>query len=1106
MGKAPLLPGLPTELITIIAECLYEPDASYHAWNKPDHLDLSALRSLASFARTNRRLSEVAGLVLYRAGLKDFAHLPLAWGAKKGVPGTVKKALDAGADPNFEFSYTLKESVWMKAQEFLEGIANWDSKSPDYWPTGELRISQIYRISGRASPTFTHLDVYAPVLRSVIISRAARRAAHVQSVLRSDGLIPLNDTNASDTNPTTITHATHNTDSMENMIGTGSMDGMNDTDDTGDTDDMHDTDDMDDMGLDFGFGYFDDGDEDDDDIDEDDGFGPWDDETDDSDVEDERDCLITRKHTALHIATKEGHTSIVHMLLDHQAHIGSESLFFCGCPPQVSLWQKVEDPDFELHGTPRWTPLHVAICSHRLEIAKLLIFRGADILSPETRPDFPPIHQAAANGHVDLLTYMLETNPHVGVDSKDECGLTPLYYAVVNRRWESTVPFLLGRGANIDLGIDFKVGRGEMSTTMLAEACRFGRFEDAMRLLDVGANIDCHFAIRPREDYRQSALAIHATTIPLLHLCCMQTIFMPPGPNQYREELCFPGRGQEVVGPKLIARIVANQGLEPWRCDDDDERTALSVAVVHLKSTAVQALLNVGADVNACDTKNRNALMVLLGEMPREPEIWTAVAGHWRRGNLSSDVPEKLILDIVHMLLNAGVRVNHQDRDGKTVLHLFFEAFDTRSINIDNNLGGDILRLLLANGADPLIKDNKGLSAFHPAIRGMHPWAMNILTRHSRVELVDLFDYEEIIEVLGRLLVHANAYLGASADAQPGRPRSQMREFTDLLLDLDHSGHFLSDIRLFQHFLGNMPTPNRRLAHSLLAEAICLRALPYIAKGLEPKSVLAFIRQAVANECFRLTLQLARLLPPSMINEVDDDGETILFKAMQCSPLDRYQGFEAQVDFQTTILDLLRLGANLHQSVSTKKEYPNLSGTSITPLMLAITRPVTGWEILIPAMLGIQPIKRNPQASSQLYLHKILDPDVLGSLKTAGSFRTPGSDGCTNLVVHSLLRAGADKNQVDEDGNTPLSFFLEHKLKNLWGGHVNVSSCQFILPLSLGADLTIKNRRGISVMQLLAAFQKRLPKYSPEFSPHTFRIVKLENGEREIRWNKKYLV
>jgi hypothetical protein len=156
-----------------------------------------------------------------------------------------------------------------------------------------------------------------------------------------------------------------------------------------------------------------------------------------------------------------------------------------------------------------------------------------------------------------LLQHILNTHPELHVDEPDEQGLTPFYYAYANGRWDSTVPLLLARGANIDAGFEVRRRPGRLTTTSLGEACRLGRFEDALKLIDLGADVTLgvHREVPllglPEDnndsDVDRSPPPAHTpkTHISLLHVCSM---------DFSRDRLMYP-RCASVWGPSSLQRF-----------------------------------------------------------------------------------------------------------------------------------------------------------------------------------------------------------------------------------------------------------------------------------------------------------------------------------------------------------------------------------------------------------------------------------------------------------------------------------------------------------------------------------------------------------------------
>ena len=73
------------------------------------------------------------------------------------------------------------------------------------------------------------------------------------------------------------------------------------------------------------------------------------------------------------------------------------------------------------------TPLMLAAINNHLELAKVLIERGADV----NKPGWTPLHYAATRGHREMMRLLLDNEAYI--DSESDNGTTPLmmaaYYA-----------------------------------------------------------------------------------------------------------------------------------------------------------------------------------------------------------------------------------------------------------------------------------------------------------------------------------------------------------------------------------------------------------------------------------------------------------------------------------------------------------------------------------------------------------------------------------------------------------------------------------------------------------------------------------------------------
>ena len=106
------------------------------------------------------------------------------------------------------------------------------------------------------------------------------------------------------------------------------------------------------------------------------------------------------------------------------------------------------------------TPLMLAAINNQLELAELLIERGADV----NRKGWTPLHYAATRGHREMIRLLLDKNAYI--DSEAENGTTPLMMAAYSAP-PLAVKLLLEEGADPTL-----VNHGNASALDLAETAQ----------------------------------------------------------------------------------------------------------------------------------------------------------------------------------------------------------------------------------------------------------------------------------------------------------------------------------------------------------------------------------------------------------------------------------------------------------------------------------------------------------------------------------------------------------------------------------------------------------------------------------------------------------
>ncbi len=116
------------------------------------------------------------------------------------------------------------------------------------------------------------------------------------------------------------------------------------------------------------------------------------------------------------------------------------------------------------------SPLMMAAIQNQIELAQVLIARGADV----NRKGWTPLHYAATRGHRDMIRLLLDNNAYI--DSESPNGTTPLMLAA-NSTSALTVKLLLEEGADPTLvnhgnasALDFAIGAEQMQSQLYLRA------------------------------------------------------------------------------------------------------------------------------------------------------------------------------------------------------------------------------------------------------------------------------------------------------------------------------------------------------------------------------------------------------------------------------------------------------------------------------------------------------------------------------------------------------------------------------------------------------------------------------------------------------------
>lgn len=417
---------------------------------------------------------------------------------------------------------------------------------------------------------------------------------------------------------------------------------------------------------------------------------------------------------ALHLAAARGHDEVIQALLQHGVAIDSRCLDTCDCTFNGPRMLGSAAVDSEAQQSRRGiSALHLAICFLQKSTVRLLLSWGASIQLTGLDSPVTALHSAAATGQSDLCQLLLDNGYIQDVDILDSNKLSPFYWAYFNGHWDTTVPFLLERGANIDFQIPCDLAsitstEHTLTCTILYEAIYCGRFEDAIKLIHLGANVNQG----SYSDTEQRSTPLHAAS--------MSSVLMFSEPLYNSPVKLSHDADEEHLRTNLLNLLLQAGAKIDARSPEEDGWTPLHQAARHKLIEAFETLLAAGANVEEQDSVGKTALLIVC--LPP----W----GGWSPIEDASLWEAHKELHMIRLLLDHGARINATDDRGQTALHLICSADDPFWGNRAPR--AELLRLLLDHGASPTARCQSGKTPFQVAYRNGALDICDILLRRHK--------------------------------------------------------------------------------------------------------------------------------------------------------------------------------------------------------------------------------------------------------------------------------------------------------------------------------------------------------------------------------------
>uniref|UniRef100_A0AAR2KW93 Ankyrin 1, erythrocytic a n=1 Tax=Pygocentrus nattereri TaxID=42514 RepID=A0AAR2KW93_PYGNA len=436
---------------------------------------------------------------------------------------------------------------------------------------------------------------------------------------------------------------------------------------------------------------------------------------------------------ALHIAARNDDTRTAAVLLQNDPNPDVLSKVCTGFTPlhiaahyeNLNVAQLLLNRGANVNFTPKngITPLHIASRRGNVIMVRLLLDRGATI-DAKTKDELTPLHCAARNGHVRIIEILLEQGAPIQAKTKN--GLSPIHMAAQGDHMDCVRQLLQYNAEIDDITLDH--------LTPLHVAAHCGHHRMAKVLLDKGAKPNTralngftplHIACKKNHIRVMDLLLKHSASLEAvtesgltpLHVASFMghlnivKILLQKGasPNASNVKVETPLHMASRAGHCEVAEFLL-QNAAPVDAKAKDDQTPLHCAARMGHKELVKLLLEHKANPNSTTTAGHTPLHIAAREGHTQTarillDMNAQQTKMTKKGFTPLHVAAKYgKVDVAELLLERGANPNAAGKNGLTPLHVAVHH---------NNL--DVVNLLVSKGGSPHSAARNGYTPLHIA-------------------------------------------------------------------------------------------------------------------------------------------------------------------------------------------------------------------------------------------------------------------------------------------------------------------------------------------------------------------------------------------------------